>query len=280
MTGFSADWLSLREPADLRARNGALAAKVRAHLAGREPLRIVDLGAGTGANLRASAELFPQDQHWHLLDHAPELIAAARKALTAWADWARPRPDGLDLRKDGRSITVSFVLTDLSRSLAGLSAAAPHLVTASAFFDLASARFVEALAAECARLRANFYTVLSCDGRDRWDPPHPLDEQIAAGFRADQARDKGFGPALGNAATEHLLRSFRLAGYEAEAAPSPWRLGAGDAALVRSLAQGTAQAAAASGGVTPEAARGWAEARMGATCEIGHCDVGAYKILL
>lgn len=280
MTGFSADWLSLREPADLRARNTELAAKVSAYLAGQEPLRIVDLGAGTGANLRASAGLFPQDQHWHLLDHAPDLIAAARRALTDWADWAQPRPDGLDLRKDGRSITVSFVLTDLARSLAGISAAAPHLVTASAFFDLASARFVEALAAECARLRAAFYTVLTCDGRDRWDPPHALDEQIAAGFRADQARDKGFGPALGNAATEHLARSFRLAGYEVETAPSPWRLGPEERDLVRSLAQGTAQAAVASGGVTAEEARGWAEARVGATCEIGHCDLFTYTYLL
>lgn len=276
MTGFSADWLSLREPADLRARHAGLAAKVASALSPPQPLRIVDLGAGTGANLRASAHLFPQDQHWHLLDHAPDLISAARRALADWADTAQMRPDGLDLTKDGRRITVSFVLTDLSRSLAGIAAAAPHLVTASAFFDLASDRFVEALAAECSRLRAAFYTVLSCDGRDVWEPAHPDDARIAAGFRADQARDKGFGPALGNAATEHLVRTFRLAGYEVESAPSPWLLGPDEATLIRALAQGTAQAAAASGLISAPEAQAWADARRTATCEIGHCDLFAF----
>ena len=276
MTGFSADWLSLREPADLRARNADLGARVAGHLAGETPLRIVDLGAGTGANLRASALLFPQDQHWHLLDHAPDLIAEARRQLVQWADSARTVADGLELVRDGRRITVSFVLTDLSRSLAGVSSVVPHLVTASAFFDLVSPLFIDALARETAAAGAAFYTVLSCDGRDFWTPAHSGDGAIAAGFRADQARDKGFGPAVGHAATDHLERAFRLAGYATDRASSPWKLGPQDAALVAMLASGTAAAAVASGTVTAPEAQDWVQARAGATCEIGHCDLFAW----
>lgn len=275
MTGFSADWLALREHADARARNPALAAQIAAALGGHEPLRVVDLGAGTGANLRATAPLLGPEQHWHLLDYAVDLMDAARAELSGWADEARPTPDGLYLQKDGRRIVVSLVLADLSRSLDAVGAAAPHLVTASAFFDLASGAFVDRLAAECARLKAAFFTVLTCDGRDEWWPPHPLDAGIAAAFEADQERDKGFGPALGSRGTDRLEAAFRALGYRVRRADSPWRLDPGtdprDAALVAALAAGTGAAAAAR--VDPEAARAWAEARASARCQIGHSDL-------
>lgn len=49
--GFAPQWLALREPADRAARDTALLARA-AHLAGPAPV-IVDLGAGTGASVRA-----------------------------------------------------------------------------------------------------------------------------------------------------------------------------------------------------------------------------------
>lgn len=281
MSGFTADWLALREHADARARNGAIAEALALALAGRETLRIVDLGAGTGANLRATAPFLPADQHWHLLDHAPDLTGAARAALAAWADEAVPTADGLRLVKDGRRITVTLVLTDLSRSLAAIGAAAPHLVTASAFFDLVSARFVEAFAAECARLDTAFFTALTCDGRDCWSPAHDDDDAIAAAFRADQERDKGFGPALGNAATDRMETAFRTQGYGVRRGDSPWRLDpaadARDAALVNALAEGTARAASADGRMAADTCTAWAHARSAARCEIGHCDLLAVR---
>lgn len=279
MTGFSADWLSLREHADARARNVELAQALGAHLSGvrREggPLRIVDLGSGTAANLRALAPLIDGDQHWHLIDDAPDLHDAARRTLSDWADAASPTPDGVVLVKQGRTLTVTLGQADLSRTLAPLDAAAPHLVTASAFFDLVSAPFVESLADTCTRLRATFFTVLTCDGRDRWSPADPRDGDVAAAFRADQERDKGFGPALGNAASDRLAAAFAARGYTVRRADSPWHLepqaDARDAALVSALAAGTA--AAASARIGRDAAFDWARARAGANCVVGHTDL-------
>ncbi|MGD8498218.1 MAG: class I SAM-dependent methyltransferase, partial [Chromatiales bacterium] len=51
MSGFSPDWLALREPLDARARSAALVDRLRAQ-APRGPRRILDLGSGTGSNLR------------------------------------------------------------------------------------------------------------------------------------------------------------------------------------------------------------------------------------
>ena len=57
MSGFSTDWLDLREDADRRARDRQLLVRARQWLhrdvpATQAPV-VVDLGAGTGSTLRA-----------------------------------------------------------------------------------------------------------------------------------------------------------------------------------------------------------------------------------
>src|SRR5690606_22627873 len=72
---FSADWLALRAGADRRARDEGLAARLSAHFAVREGLRVLDLGAGTGAMLAATAPLLPSGQSWRLVDGDAALLA-------------------------------------------------------------------------------------------------------------------------------------------------------------------------------------------------------------
>jgi hypothetical protein len=57
MSGFSADWLALREPVDALARNQELTAQLIAWR--RQPgfLSVLDLGSGTGANSSLSRAL-------------------------------------------------------------------------------------------------------------------------------------------------------------------------------------------------------------------------------
>ena len=87
MSGFSADWLALREPADHAARNGDVLAHVARHVAGRDHLSIIDLGCGAGSNLRGFALSLPaRRQSWTLIDYDAALLKAARERLIAWAD--------------------------------------------------------------------------------------------------------------------------------------------------------------------------------------------------
>ena len=54
--GFSADWLTLREPYDAAARSSALLRRGSPRgAAAADVLQVVDLGAGTGSNLRCTA---------------------------------------------------------------------------------------------------------------------------------------------------------------------------------------------------------------------------------
>ena len=86
MTGFSVDWLNLREAADQQARNSELLRVAAAFAAsgGDAQTVVVDLGAGTGSTYRTfgqhgfSAEF---NSTWRLVDNDRELLGeAARRA--------------------------------------------------------------------------------------------------------------------------------------------------------------------------------------------------------
>ncbi|MFG1422751.1 SAM-dependent methyltransferase [Roseixanthobacter liquoris] len=291
MTGFSAQWLALREPADIAARHVALAADLALRLARQaggadREQRIVDLGAGTGSNLRATAPLLGPRQSWRLLDHDPALLDEARAALAAWGAErgmsAHVAGDRLVLEGPQRHIAIAFAEADLAADpavgLDSIGEDAPHLVTASAFFDLVSAAWIQRFAGQVAQRDALFYTVLTCDGRDAWHPGHAADGEIARAFQAHQARDKGFGPAAGPQASALLAQAFRAQGYGTREESSPWRLGPGELQLIAALAEGTAGAAAQTGLLAEETVSAWLNARRHANCEIGHADLLAWPL--
>jgi SAM-dependent methyltransferase len=277
MTGFSSEWLALREPADHAARVSALIDALAAALAERSmgDIAVVDLGCGTGSNLRALAPHLGPCQTWTLVDNDPALLETARMVLAAWADRAEARGAHLVLEKDGRQIRVAFSAADLSADPAAILDPAPDLVTAAALFDLVSAGWLGRFAEAVADSGAVFYTALSYDGREVWQPPHPADAAMQAAFLAHQAGDKGFGAALGPGATAALAELFGRRGYAVRTAPSPWRLGPEDRGLIAQLKDGKAAAVAETGLVPRDAVTAWAAARHApdTTALIGHEDL-------
>jgi len=252
VSGFSAEWLALRADADASARDQGLAALLGDHFEGRSALRMLDLGAGTGANLRAIAPLIDPPQHWLLADRDAALLA-----------YCEPAP----------GTTIERRQIDLAADLSGLFDPAPDLVTASALLDLCGADWIDRLVALARGCGAALYTTLSYDGREQWRPPHRLDAAVLAAFHADQRRDKGLGPALGPGSHAHLAATLRSNGYQVFEAPSDWHLAApGDAALIAALAGATA--AAVAGTIGADRANIWGAARRAAhRVTIGHRDL-------
>ncbi|MGP9822016.1 SAM-dependent methyltransferase [Salinarimonas sp. NSM] len=276
MSGFSPDWLDLREPADHRARDRGLEARLASCLSDRDAVRVVDLGCGLGSNLRGLYRALPRRQSWRLVDHDPALLAGARARLAGWADVVvADAPDGLRLEKEGRLLDVAFAPADLASDLDAALGEAPDLVTAAALFDLCGEAFIVRFARAVAARRALFHTVLTYDGRETWEPSHPLDDAFRAAFVSHQGEDKGFGVAAGPAATRRLASAFAGEGYATHLGASPWRLAApGDAALIRALAEGQASAVAETGRLTPAEVEAWRTARLAATAAtIGHADL-------
>ncbi len=247
---FSADWLALRAPADAAARDAGLLAAVAGWAAGRPGLTVVDLGAGSGATLRVLYRVLP-DARWRLIDADAALLALAATSAAALGARAETR--------------VCDLATDLARALDP----APDLVAASAFFDLAGRAWIETFADAASAAGAAVYAALSYDGRESWLPPDAEDAAVHAAFLRDMGRDKGLGPAEGHRAAATLAGALRARGYAVTLAASDWRLRAPhDAALIAALADGHADAGAASAH--------WRAARRRATAAtIGHQDLWA-----
>jgi len=271
MSGFSPEWLALREPADERARDPGLLATLAQHLAARNALEIVDLGCGTGANIRAIAPVLGAGQHWTLVDYDAALLAAARVALIDWADETSENGASIVLMKGGLDIAVSFRQADLMQDLEAVLGGGPDLVTASALFDLCSVDFIGRVARTVAAEGAAFYTVLTYDGEQSWSPAHPSDADMVAAFNEHQQIDKGFGSAAGPAAPAALALAFRQGGYQVIEAPSPWRIGSDEQSLIDALAGGFAGAVAEIGRVPPDVIADWRAVRRDA-CVVGHMD--------
>lgn len=276
MSGFSPDWLALREPADHAARAPDIANAVATHFAGRDHVTIVDLGCGSGSNLRALAAGFPKRQTWRLVDWDHDLLHAARGTLVAFAEQAESRGDDLHIHHAGADITVHFEQADLARDLDRVLDGPADLVTATAFFDLVSTDWIEAICDGLKARKVPLYAVLTYDGRESWQPPHSGDAVVLAAFHAHQGRDKGFGPAAGPYAAATLARTLEDRGFAVRQAESPWQLGADRRELMAELVEGVAAAVTETGLVPADVLRSWREARLaGATCMIGHVDLFA-----
>lgn len=277
MAGFSTDWLTLREPADHRSRNRQLEEALSARFALREDIRVVDIGCGTGSNLRAMVDLLPGRQSWTLVDYDPSLLSAARAHLRTWADRCSEDADVLHLEKGAKKLIVAFRKADLAADLEAALGDSPDLVTAAAFFDLASKEFIRAVAAAVARRRAVFYTVLTYNGITSWQPRHPSDNQIIAAFHRDQVTDKGLGVAAGPTAPLHLSDQFKLVDYSVQEGDSPWQLGEADRDLIAELLKGHRAAVEKNGAVDAKALASWAAMVRKATV-IGHTDTLAIPV--
>ena len=271
MSGFDASWLDLREPADHRSRNEELSRLLTRHLGSRASIDVLDLGCGTGSNLRATAPLLGSEQNWTLIDYDARLLDAAVTRLAQWAgDWQR-KNDMLILKKGGKTITVRFRRADLVADFESVFATPADLVTGSALFDLASGDFIAEVAAEVARRRAAFYTVLTYNGVQRWTPKHPVDAEMVAAFRAHQVTDKGFGPAAGPMAPQLLAAAFDAAGYSLSEADSTWRLEAGDEELIAQLVPGFVSAVRETSTVPENKVEAWLKMER-IEALVGHTD--------
>ena len=276
MTGFSAQWLALREPADHRARDRTLQNKVCEQLANvarteQRAVRLIDLGCGSGSNLRALATSLPEQQHWTLVDYDPLLLAAARAALIAWADQVISDKAVLTIRKSGKTIDIEFAQVDLARDIERVLAWPADVITAAAFFDLVAETW---LIRFCQALRVTLYTVLTYDGNEQWLPAHHADDAMLKAFHAHQKTDKGFGVAAGPDASAIMQRELATRGFQVTLAPSPWQIDQAEAAFIQALATGSAAAVRETGLLNTQDLDQWLAARVTAQhCTVGHWDI-------
>lgn len=259
---FSAEWLTLREPFDTRARNADVLDAVSAYFASRLAISIVDLASGTGSTLRTIASRLPARQDWRLIDNNLSLLARAEAS-------------------SGPQRNVKTIPLDLARDLEAALDGPCDLVTTSALLDLVSKSWLERLIVETAARQLPVYAALSYDGRATLEPVDPLDKEIVAAVNAHQRTDKGFGPALGPDAALTIVQGFEAIGWQVVHGQSDWQFAQKDKRIQQETLAGWALAAKETGLVSDDAAGDWLARRLKlidggrSTIGVGHVDVFA-----
>jgi hypothetical protein len=169
-------------------------------------------------------------------------------------------------------VTVNIHMCDLARLHPGEVAGAA-LITASALLDIMSATELDRLVETCLAVGCPVLLTLSVTGRAELLPPDPQDEQIQHAFNAHQRRITSDGRRLlGPDAVPMAARLFSERGATVLSAPSVWRLGAGDDALINEWLNGWVGAPCEQDPALPGSARDYLQRRTTAAAE-GHLDV-------
>lgn len=229
---ISSDWLSLRRPADEAARQASqpLLADLEDFLAQARgtqnsgPVRIFDLGAGTGANQAWLAPQLALSQHWTLIDHDADLLDHTLSA---------PPVDGVT----GTAPVVAGI-EDLGRILDADSAGAPsrtnaasdrhRFVTCSALLDLLTPDQLQGLCTTLAATGTAALFSLSVTGVMDMEPADPLDGRLNDTFNRHQNR----GDRAGAQGVDLTAGYLAAAGFAVTTVDTPWELTGDHAELI------------------------------------------------
>ena len=262
MSGFSADWLSLREPVDKRSRNGAILTAIEYYFRARDRVTAIDLASGRGSLVRALMGRLPVRQHWYAVDNEAVLLQATTLEMA-------------------ETIQIEPRLIDLADSLEKVIALEADLVATSAFIDLVSEPWLDRLIGGLAAKSVPAYFAMSYDGRVECQPHHLLDEAVIAAFGRHQLRDKGFGPALGPGAGAAAAAKFGAAGYAVMGERADWQVTPDESALQTMMVNGWFAAVQETMEIEPHRLQDWHERRLSwiaagqASMIVGHLDIWA-----
>jgi hypothetical protein len=283
MTGFSANWLGLREPADTAARPPDLIDWIAPSLPRDRSVHVLDLATGTGSNLRYLAPRLGGLQQWVLADHDPALLGAMPERLATWAaanDVAvGTAGKSLTLQNAAFSCRVDPLQVDLARDLGTIDFTRFDLVSTAALLDLVSDVWLEDLVRRCVDGGCSLLFALSYDGRIDCTPVDRFDARIRDLVNDHQRTEKGFGPALGPDAATRTVRLLERLGYEVRAEQSDWRIDAAQSALQTELITGWASAAAEVALDERASIEAWLQRRLAwvrdgqSRLVVGHVDV-------
>ena len=209
---FDSAWLDTRYPFDLEARNREVESFIRKSFPEGKNLRVLDLGAGNGANLRYFSSRWESLRHWTLLDHNPELM----KVCKSWVN----AQDDLDLELNCRE-------GSLSSFDEVVSSADFDLVMANALFDLTTQDEFELVSATLKEYELPLLFTLNYSGM-KFYPEDSFDQEVEVSYAKHMRQSGGKVEFMGERAGPAMAEMLLQQGATVVKGESYWHISPGD----------------------------------------------------
>jgi len=233
---FPIQWLHERYRFDAAARCRRLQTLVVEHFVGADHLRILDVGAGLGANTQYYANILPGDQAWTLVEQDTVLAAHCVPSLAAWAvasGWESAHSAaGLTVHLPGKRVEVRVRCASLLQVERMVAQERYDLVTANAVFDLCSYEQFCAFAAPLARWRLPLLATLNYRAM-AFTPQEAHNAAYIRLYERHMTRPQTFGVAMGPGCAERMQAVLAHLGYTVAQGCSVWSVTHADKAMLR-----------------------------------------------
>ncbi|ADJ27880.1 class I SAM-dependent methyltransferase [Nitrosococcus watsonii] len=208
------DWLRLRYQLDGAARDRSLEAQALTQLSKGEQLRVLDLGAGAGANLCYYAHLLPSSTQWWLVERDSELLGQFPQFIIDFL---------------GEEInTVHPLADDFLAPDCPIYKSSFDLVLANAVFDLLSAsqfqRLLQLFRQAWAEKSPLFLFTLNLDRGIRFYPTDKETEHWCCRYESLMHRPQHFGQAMAAHCGREMEKLFLENGFNVNSASSAWNI--------------------------------------------------------
>lgn len=235
---FDPNWLQERYPFDADARNKEREWEAIHQFAYLDHVHLVDLGTGTGSNVRYYLEQFPQNQTWHCVEEDGALkemfwqnIKQLAKTEGYELEW---NGEALKMSKSGHWVNIHFVEGNLMELDSLVDLLRTDFILANAVFDLFSeAQFSELIHIISHHSLSLFFS-LNYEGM-KFFPSEEADVFYIDQYNAHMKRPQPFGHGMGPDASQLMEKAFRTALAEVKLGESIWEIGEKDEKMLTYL---------------------------------------------
>lgn len=235
---FDPKWLQERYRFDAAARNKELEWEAIHQFAFLEHLQIVDLGSGTGANVRYYLEQFPQNQTWYCVEEDGMLREVFWQNMLelAHADGYQPEQEGdsLKMTKSGHWVEIHFVQGNLMELDKLVDLLRTDLILANAVFDLFSADQFAELIHVISHHSLSMLFSLNYEGM-AFFPQEEKDDFFIRQYNAHMQRPQDFGHGMGPDASQVMKEALNKKLGHVKRGQSIWEIAQEDTEMLRFL---------------------------------------------